>query len=409
MVDGLGPPRLAMPIHTYLFAAVEIDTPPIRDMIARRLANSLVGATPPTADWRGRLPLRDSEGLKSTDTGGAQDSPRPITRLPLVRVGDAYDLVGDLPVASVDCVLTSPPYWGLRTYGLPHSDNILQKWRDRAADVAGDVSLSAGGPQLIPTYEWYRRNGGLLGMEPYPEWYVSHLLEILDRIRPTLKPRANVWVNLGDTYFARWSSIRDGRQGLGGNGRDRRRTPSGGWLHDKQLMLVPARFAIAMQDRGWILRNDLIWSKPDVPPRPEKDRLRLAHEHFFHFVQRSAVGRPTYHYDISEVEDGARDVVAVGVRAGRGGHSATFPPELIRPRIASSCPPGGLVLDPFCGTGRALEIAIELGRMAHGIELSPSHAQTARSHLRQARIAADQITPSTWREARAAGAKIPRP
>src|SRR5690606_12188196 len=112
--------------------------------------------------------------------------------------------------------------------------------------------------------------------------------------------------------FGRWSSIRDeGRQGLGGGERLRRVTPSGGFLHDKQLLLIPARFAIAMQERGWILRNDLIWHKPHMPPRPEKDRLRLSHEHLFHFVKRQTGGRPAYYYDLDEVEAGALDVVSM--------------------------------------------------------------------------------------------------
>lgn len=76
----------------------------------------------------------------------------------------------------------------------------------------------------------------------------------------------------------------------------------GGYLQEKQLLLIPSRFAIAMEHDRWILRNDLIWFKPNVPPRPEKDRLRLAHEHFFHFVKRPKEGRASYYYDMSHVE-----------------------------------------------------------------------------------------------------------
>src|SRR5438093_11085492 len=176
-----------------------------------------------------------------------------------------------------------------------------------------------------------------------------------------------MWINVGDTYFARWSSIRQkGRQGLGNNPRERRRTPMGGFRQEKQLLLIPARFAIAMQDHRWILRNDLIWYKPNVPPRPEVDRLRLAHEHFFHFVKRPKEGRAKYYYDLKHVEPGATDVLICHVRAGQDQHSATFPPQLIRPRILSSSPLGGLVLDPFCGTGRALAVALDAGRRAIG-------------------------------------------
>ena len=143
--------------------------------------------------------------------------------------------------------------------------------------------------------------------------------------------------------------------------------------------MVPARFAIAMQECRWILRNDLIWYKPNVPPRPESDRLRLAHEHFFHFVKRPKLGRAKYYYDRSAVESRATDVVTCLVKPGRDGHSATFPAALIRPRIISSCPPGGLLVDPFCGTGRALEVAVETGRRALGFDTSAKYVRAARA------------------------------
>ena len=155
----------------------------------------------------------------------------------------------------------------------------------------------------------------------------------------------------------------------------------GGYRQEKQLLLIPARIAIALQERRWILRNDLIWHKPNVPPRPEPDRLRLAHEHFFHFVKRPKEGRAKYYYALDAAEAGANDVVEYNVRPGENGHSATFPSELVRPRIASSSPPGGTVLDPFCGTGRALQVARELGRRAIGIELSSEYCAAARRSL----------------------------
>lgn len=332
----------------------------------------------------------------TTDTAhGEVADGRRLRDLPLVSVGDAFDLVERLPVHSVDCVVTSPPYWGLRSYGHEHNENLLARWHQAHPHLTRQQLRT-----LHPGYAWYRENGGALGLEPYPDWFVAHLVEIFERLRPALKQSGSLWVNLGDTYFARWSSIRaDGRQGLGGNPRTRRVTPSGEYLRDKQLLLVPARFAIAMQDAGWILRNDVIWSKPEVPPRSSRDdRLRLSHEHFFHFVQRRTDGRPRYYYDLSKAEKGARDVVQVSASRGRDGHSATYPAELIRPRIETTCPPNGLVVDPFCGTGRTLESAIELGRRAHGIELSASYAAAARAHVRLKRrmhpVAADDNEPN---------------
>nr|WP_188285151.1 site-specific DNA-methyltransferase [Streptomyces sp. CBMA29] len=318
-----------------------------------------------------------------------------------VHHGDAYDLMATLPPESIDLLITSPPYWGLRSYGQEHNESILKDWL--AEDATRD--------QLnVPSYEWYREHGGVLGLEPMPEWYISHLVEILQRGAHALKSRGSMWINVGDTYFARWSSIRhDGRQGLGDNPRSRRRTPMGGYRQEKQLLLIPTRFAIAMQDRRWILRNDLIWHKPNVPPRPEKDRLRLAHEHFFHFVKRPKEGRAKYYYDIEQAEPGARDVVyydfemlgdeeessyydyqeveddaydvvMTRVRSGSDGHSATFPIDLITPRILSSCPPGGTLLDPFCGTGRSLTVAASSGRKAIGFELQKEfHAAASKN------------------------------
>jgi site-specific DNA-methyltransferase (adenine-specific) len=295
-----------------------------------------------------------------------------------VEIGDAFDLLPKVRPRSVDLILTSPPYWGHRSYSRDHNIDIHREWR--AAHAKNDATP--------PPYDWYRKNGGVLGLEPFPEWYVSHLVELFELARPCLKPSGSMWINIGDTYFARWASIRDnGRQGLGGHPRLRRHTPMGGYRQEKQLLLIPARFAIAMQDRQWILRNDLIWSKPNIAPRPEVDRLRLAHEHFFHFVLRPKEGRAKYFYDISQVEKGARDVVTCTSKRGQNGHTATFPLDLIAPRILSASPPGGTILDPFVGSGRALQAAALAGRHAIGFEINREYARDA---LKTVQLSADE-------------------
>ncbi len=287
--------------------------------------------------------------------------------------GDAFDLFNRLRPESVDLLVTSPPYWGHREYGLDHNWNFFN-------DIP---TVRKIGPQT-KGYAWYRDQGGLLGLEPYPEWYVEHLAEILTRAMTTVKPSGSVWINIGDTYFARWASIRDaGRQGLGSEARQRRKTPLGGIRQEKQLLLIPARFAIAMQERGWILRNDVIWHKPNAVPRPEGDRLKNSHEHFFHFVKKPKTGRAKYFYDTSKAEARCSDVVSVNVIAGEGGHSATFPYDLIEPRILTSSPERGTVLDPFCGTGRALEIAFELGRSVIGFDMQPRFVELALAKLQE--------------------------
>jgi DNA modification methylase len=269
--------------------------------------------------------LQISEPLKSVET-----------LLNATIVGDAYDLLRMLPAESVDLIITSPPYWGHRDYDLKHN------W----AELNSIPHVKKIGSKS-PGYDWYRAEGGVLGLEPYPEWYITHLIEIFSRVTHCLKPEGSLWINIGDTYFARWSSIRNGgRQGLGDPRRKRRKTPMGGFRAEKQLLLIPARFAIGMQDQRWILRNDLIWHKPNALPLRESDRLNLSHEHFFHFVKKPKIGRPKYYYDSKAAENRQSDVVSVFVEPGENGHTATFPKSLIKPRIVSSCPVGGVVLDP---------------------------------------------------------------
>lgn len=311
--------------------------------------------------WSDALGTAHSGARKALAIGSSQ-----------ILAGDAFDLVKDLPPRSVDLVITSPPYWGLRTYDGQHNWNILDDWKQQNDNPEEDV----------PSYSWYVEHGGVLGLEPYPHWYVSFLADFFDLARRALKPHGSVWVNVGDTYFARWASIRDrGRQGMGGHPRERRRVPMGSYRQEKQLLLIPSRFAIEMQQRRWIVRNDLIWFKPNVPPRPERDRLRLAHEHFFHFVLRPKEGRAKYYYNLDAVEPGKNDVVIVNAKAGADDHTATFPEALITPRVLSSCIAGGMVLDPFAGTGRALAVAVKNGRNAIGFELSEKYAKSARKML----------------------------
>lgn len=306
-----------------------------------------------------------------------------------VLYGDAFDLFDSLQAASIDLVITSPPYWGHRDYGLNHN------W-----DFFNDIpTVSKIGPQT-PGYDWYRKSEGVLGLEPYPEWYIVHLAEILTKANRSMTAGGSMWINIGDTYFARWASIRDeGRQGLGSNARRRRKTPMGGGLRqEKQLLLIPARFAIAMQERGWILRNDVIWYKPNAVPRPEGDRLKNAHEHLFHFVKKPSAGRAKYYYDLSHAEKRASDVITVNVMPGEGGHSATFPHNLIEPRILTSSPPDGTVLDPFCGTGRALEIAKALGRNVIGFDAQQKFVDLATTKLEGERpIGKSNGNGSTWK------------
>ena len=118
-------------------------------------------------------------------------------------------------------------------------------------------------------------------------------------------------------------------------------------------------------------------------PLRESDRLNLSHEHFFHFVKKPKFGRPKYYYDADATENRQSDVVSVLLEPGDDGHTATFPKTLIKPRILSSSPFGGVVLDPFCGTGRALQVAMESGRHAIGFDLQSEFATAALRRIKK--------------------------
>ena len=140
--------------------------------------------------------------------------------------GDAFDLIEAVEDSSIDLVLTSPPFWGLRSYGLEHRDDTFIRWQRAGQDS-----------HQPPPYDWYRDAGGVLGLEPYPHWYVAHLVEFFRRAQRTLKQSGSVWVNLGDTYFSRWSSIRDeGRQGF--NGQQTQKTNAVGRVSARQATLA---------------------------------------------------------------------------------------------------------------------------------------------------------------------------
>jgi hypothetical protein len=187
--------------------------------------------------------IAESSTLDSRETMAEERSGIESSGKAIVVQGDAFDLLAKIPGESIDLIITSPPYWGHREYGLGHN------W-----ELFNEIPKVRKIGNASPGYDWYRRNGGVLGLEPYPEWYISHLAEILDRAEACLKSTGSMWINLGDTFFARWSSVRDsGRQGLGRAARYRRKTPLGDFRQEKQLLLLPSRFAIEMQDRGWIL------------------------------------------------------------------------------------------------------------------------------------------------------------
>ena len=285
--------------------------------------------------------------------------------------GDCRELLKKLDDESIDCVISSPPYWSLRDYGIP-----AVKWDDG----------------------WE----GTLGLEPTFEMYIKHLADIYDDVKRVLKKSGTCWVNLGDTYSAGGGSgskeyFEKGHKQFGKN------DPEGKYqapkkvkgIQPKCLLMIPQRFAIEMIDRGWILRNVIIWHKPSCMPESAKDRFTRDFEYVYFFVKNkkywferqrepmasSSKKRIKYSYknkrvyDLSvhkergnpnqdqiregrkemhqtcDIEKGRnkRTVWSINPKGTKEAHFATFPPDLIEPMIKAGCPE---FICEVCGTPR---------------------------------------------------------
>lgn len=298
-------------------------------------------------------------------------------------VGDCIETLRGLPECSVDCAVTSPPYWGLRDYGV----------------------------------------GGQLGLEKTPEEYVSNMVAVFREVRRVLKEDGTLWLNLGDSYFATTKNDRNGLSSKtnftctatkDGYQRPVQKVSAGSLaIKPKDLVGIPWRVAFALQSDGWYLRQDIIWHKPNPMPESVRDRCTKAHEYIFLLAKA-----PRYYFDSEAMKEpsvtgGAaglgfypnravamgrnptgneskgpkhgtrpmsrnrRSVWKVTTRPYKGAHFAVYPPELIRPCVKAGCRPGGTVLDPFGGSGTTAQVAIEEGRKAILVELNPAYATLA--------------------------------
>lgn len=278
----------------------------------------------------------DSEGGRG---GAGNGAGRPFW---IVYQGDCRKVLQDLPAGSVNCVVTSPPYFWQRDYGVE----------------------------------------GQSGMEPTIEAFVAGLREVFDGLRRVLAADGTAWLNLGDTYYSA-----KGRP----HGRDAkhrsRRLPGlravdgpGLGLPRKSLIGIPWRVALALQQDGWTLRSAVAWVRSSALPEPTaRDRPWRTYEHVFLFSRR-----PRYFFDRSGL-DGEEDVWMIEPErnsGSRGSHYAPYPRALVRRCVRAGCPEGGVVLDPFLGGGTTMSVALALGRSAVGIELNPAFCDLVERRLR---------------------------
>jgi DNA modification methylase len=294
--------------------------------------------------------------------------------------GDSLEVLKGFPSESVDCCITSPPYWGLRDYGV----------------------------------------SGQLGLETDFREYIKKLCDIFDEVRRVLKPKGTCWVNLGDSYAnSREMGTNDNEGNLAGGKtkasktsvKKNRGTKMGLGVKEKSLVQIPSRFAIEMSDRGWILRNEIIWHKPSCMPSSATDRFTIDFEKVFFFTKQKTYYFETQKEPATSTDNTIRDrdksrLNNTPGRTRMGGltkndyterikrttwsittqpfteaHFAIFPEALVATPIKAGCPEKGIVLDPFMGAGTTGLVAKKLGRNYLGIELNPEYIKIAAKRI----------------------------
>ena len=268
-------------------------------------------------------------------------------------IGSSLEKLKELPSNHVQCIVTSPPYWGLRDY-----DNDEQ-----------------------------------LGQEDTPEKFVSNLADIFEEGMRVLRDDGTAWINIGDTYFGAKGGALVGENSItteetGSEYRIKKKAPpKHKYLKIKDLAGVPWKFAIEMQKRGWYLRQDIIWHKPVPMPESVNDRLQKSHEHIFLFSKK-----PKYYFDAMAIAkpsiDGDRlvrlqDVWTIPTSNYQGAHFAVFPQKLPELCIKAGTKEGDIVLDPFMGSGTTAYVAQRLSRKWIGIELNPEYAEIIKERTAQ--------------------------
>lgn len=339
-------------------------------------------------------------------------------------VGDARERLRDLPDGSVNCVVTSPPYFGLRDYG-------TGQWMGGDPDHEHETTPARGGRggSGAPGKQWpgampsriavdrcscgAKRVDHQIGLEKTPEQFIDSLVEVFREVHRVLRDDGTLWLNIGDSYAndSKWGGATGGKASSGLHGQTgvgRGKVKTG--LQPKELVGIPWMLAFALRRDGWLIRQEIIWNKANPQPEPVKDRCTSAHEQLFLITKR-----PHYYFDSTAIQEPAacdrvrgpaehpdkastngnaglgrravtgfrnkRDVWTVQSEPFAEAHFATYPPALIEDCIKAGCPEGGVVLDPFGGSGTTAMVADRLKRNAILVELNPDFAKLAERRL----------------------------
>ena len=267
---------------------------------------------------------------------------------------------------------------------------IMRKWKDQGIKAQTCVTS--------PPYFGLRDYGheGQIGHEETPDEFIKQLVEVFRCVWDVLEDDGTLWVNMGDSYcntngFARASPEyqREGRNNMPANDRKLDKLHATG-LKTKDLIGIPWMLAFALRADGWYLRQDIVWSKPNPMPESVQDRCTKSHEYIFllskshkyHF-DHIAIKQPMRGDVESDEMANKRSVWTVPVKPYLGAHFAVFPTELIEPCILAGAPVGGIVLDPFMGSGTTAQVAQDLGRQYIGCELNPEYGKLQKKRISQ--------------------------
>src|SRR3990167_4676419 len=347
----------------------------------------------------------------------------------MIICGDSLTELKKMENGSIDCCVTSPPYWGLRDYQTATweggSKNCSHK-RDSKKSGAGETGsdnvtggIGDGIYKDICLHCGAKRIDAQLGLEKTPEDYVAMMVEIFREVKRVLKKEGTLWLNLGDSYAG---------SGKGHSDKINYACVVGGVtasytdkiLKPKDIVGIPWRVAFALRTDGWYLRQDIIWHKPNPMPESVTDRCTKAHEYIFllskqarYYFDGEAIkepytkpmnrwggqklkangksdwdkgtGQSTYRdRDMRPDPNGRnkRSVWTVTTKPYSGAHFATFPPDLILPCILAGCPKDGVVLDPFAGAGTTGVVCKKNNRNFIGIELNPQYVKMAEQRIK---------------------------
>ena len=344
--------------------------------------------------------------------------------------GDSLEVLKTFPDNSINCCVTSPPYYGLRDYGTAKWEGGDINCNHKSAKEKSRYDYSLANSPIqdgtrtgtdCPKYKntcpdcGARRIDNQIGLEETPEEYIKKMTDIFCEIRRVLRKDGTCWLNLGDSYSSGGNGSgyskpckQDTNRGMIGIKGNPKKAPVG--YKEKEILGIPWRAAFALQSDGWYLRQDIIWAKPNPMPESVTDRCTRSHEYIFlltkskkyYFNQMLEAakyterwGRHNKIYNESErmgldsansEERNKRDVWTVNTKPFSETHFAIFPEELIEPMILAGCPKEGIVLDPFMGSGTTALVAYRFNRKYIGIELNPEYIKIAEKRLKNETI-----------------------